>query len=208
MASVYEYLETDAFTHPDALTSLGNTTGNVTQPTDGRENTNAEYIEFNIPLVADAPFMKDVSLDLANRWSQFKWGGTRVTGHGRRAHCVPTPRGRAALRWQATDSLLLRASWSQGFRIPSISEFFVGNSNSFPGRDRSLRGHRSERRRHCGVAANGISRRSRTGQIQTTIGGNANLTPERSISRTIGFVYNPTGSRASTSASTTTRSTC
>ena len=29
------------------------------------------------------------------------------------------------------------------------------------------------------------------GQIKTTVGGNTNLTPERSISRTVGFVYSP-----------------
>ena len=129
-----ESLEHDAFAHPDALTQEGNTSGSVVQPANGREATKAEYVEFNIPLVTDAPFMKDVSLDLAERWSQFKWSGGNLGAAGTGVeHTATNASGRAALRWQATDSLLLRGSWSQGFRIPSVSEFFLGNSDSFPG---------------------------------------------------------------------------
>src|SRR5579859_7883404 len=72
LALGYEYLEQTGFNHPDALISLKLTTGNAQKPTDGRVATDAEYFEFNIPLVTDAPFMKDVSLDLADRFSQFR----------------------------------------------------------------------------------------------------------------------------------------
>ena len=184
-----ESLEHDAFTHPDALTQEGNTSGNVTQPANGREDTKAEYVEFNIPLVTDAPFMKDVSLDVAERWSQFKWegGNPNIAGTGVQ-HSAANASGRAALRWQATDELLLRGSWSQGFRIPSVSEFFLGNSDSFPGLSDPCAG-KAGTPRPAGCATGTVVQPN--GQIKTTIGGNALLTPERSISRTGGFVYNP-----------------
>ncbi len=184
-----ESLEHDALAHPDALTQEGNTSGNVTQPAQGRENTKAEYVEFNIPLVTDAPFMKDVSLDLADRWSQFKWAGgnPNVPGTGVQ-HSAANASGRAALRWQATDELLIRGSWSQGFRIPSVSEFFLGNSDSFPGLVDPCVKFKGVTGATVGCSAAAVQPNA---QIKTTVGGNQNLTPERSISRTAGFVYNP-----------------
>ncbi len=182
-----ESLEKDALGHPDALTQEGNTSGSVAEPANGREATKAEYVEFNIPLVTDAPFMKDVSLDIANRWSQFNWNGGNLgqAGVGLR-HTADNASGRAALRWQATDALLLRGSWSQGFRIPAVSEFFLGNSDSFPG----LTDPCVKKVATIGCSTSAVTQPN--AQIKTTIGGNANLTPERSISRTAGFVYNPT----------------
>ena len=189
LALGYEYLEQNGFNHPDALVSLGATTGNAAKPTDGKEATDAEYFEFNIPLVTDAPFMKDVSLDLADRFSQFKWGGI---GPGQ--VFVPgtdhTSTARAALRWQANDDLLLRGSWSQGFRIPSISEFYVGLNNNFPAvSDPCTIGNAGGA--FCASNGHPVISKQSNGQINTVNGGNAGLRPERSISKTVGFVYNP-----------------
>jgi iron complex outermembrane receptor protein len=182
-----ESLEHDALSHPDELAIIGNSSGNQTEAANGREGTKAEYVEFNIPLVTDAPFMKDVSLDLAERWSQFKWAGGNAGEPGTGAqHSADNASGRAALRWQATDELLLRGSWSQGFRIPSVSEFFLGNSDAFPGISDPC-AQASTKTSLCNPG-NVVQPNS---QIRTTDGGNANLQPERSISRTAGFVYNP-----------------
>ncbi|MGH9561502.1 MAG: TonB-dependent receptor domain-containing protein, partial [Terracidiphilus sp.] len=183
-----ESLEHDGSFHPEALTSEGNTSGNVTQPTNGREYTKAEYVEFNIPLVADVPFMKNVSLDVADRASQFKWAGGNSGAVGSGVlHSASNTSGRAALRWQATDALLLRGSWSQGFRIPSISEFFSGNADNFPGLvDPCVATPALTQPGFCGASVS-----QPNAQIHTTVGGNPNLTPERSISRTAGFVYSP-----------------
>ena len=186
-----ESLEHDAFFHPDELAVIGNSSGNTTLPSNGRESTKAEYIEFNIPLVTDAPFMKDVSLDVAERWSQFKWVGGNAGDPGTGVeHSAANASGRAALRWQATDELLLRGSWSQGFRIPSVSEFFLGNSDAFPGVSDPCVGPAGAKPGTIGCSTGTVVQPN--GQIKTTDGGNANLTPERSISRTAGFVYNPT----------------
>ncbi len=190
LAMGVESLEHDGYAHPDALVQEGNTSGSVIQAANGREATKAEYVEFNIPLVTDAPFMKDVSLDLAERWSQFKWDGGNLGEAGVGAeHTADNASGRAALRWQATDALLLRGSWSQGFRIPSVSEFFLGNSDSFPGLSDPCVGGAAKNPGTVGCSTGNVIQPN--AQIKTTVGGNANLTPERSISRTAGFVYNP-----------------
>src|SRR5690242_18253045 len=102
LAGGYEYLEMNGFFHPDATVSSGNTTGNVTQPTDGREKTTAEYLELDIPLVADAPLAKMLDLDLANRWSRFEWKGGIPGAPGPNgsfvSHFASASTGRAALK--------------------------------------------------------------------------------------------------------------
>jgi outer membrane receptor protein involved in Fe transport len=200
-AAGYEYLEQDGFSHPDATTASGNSSGNVTQPTDGREKTNAEYVEFDFPLVADAPGFKMLDLDVANRWSQFKWfGGIPGTSGSSVVHTANASTARAALKWQPSDSLLVRASWSQGFRAPTISELFFGNSDSFPAASDPCAkapgtwdGVPAHYPAGCPRAAGGAPapHTQPNLQIKTTIGGNPNLVPEKALSRSIGFVYNP-----------------
>jgi iron complex outermembrane receptor protein len=187
-AAGYEYLEQDGFSHPDATTASGNSSGNATQPTDGRTKTNAEYVEFDFPLVADAPGFKMLDLDVANRWSQFKWfGGTPGVTTSTIEHTANASTARAALKWQPSDSLLVRASWSQGFRAPSVSDLFFGHSDSFPAVSDPCANH------PAGVTLVncGGGHTQPNGQIRSTIGGNSGLTPEKALSRSIGFVYNP-----------------
>ncbi|HEY1772403.1 MAG TPA: TonB-dependent receptor [Gammaproteobacteria bacterium] len=185
MALGTEYLENEGFSHPDALASEGETGGPVVPPTQGGERTLAEYVEFDIPLVADAPFMKNVDLDLADRWSQFNWQGGAAGTNNQAAHSTNTSTGNASLRWEATDELLLRASWAQGFRIPSISELFLADSDNFQFLTDPCVG--SDPAAHCGAGA----KPTFGGLVHTTEGGNTLLTPEHSISQTVGFVYSP-----------------
>jgi|SRR5215469_1992776 len=184
-----EYLEVNGFFHPDPLSVLGLNAEGSSSPTDGRESTRAEYVEFSIPILADQPFAKDMNLDIAERWSQFKWiGGTPTNPASGISHSTSNNSGRAALKWQTTDSLLLRASWSQGFRLPEISEFFANQgSSAVTVTDPCVSAAFAAAHPLCagGHVANG------NGQINTLVGGNPALNPEKSISRTFGFVYNP-----------------
>ena len=187
MALGAEYQEEDGFSHPDALVIEGNTANSLIPPTEGRETTLAQYVEFDIPLVADAPFMKDLDLDIANRWSQFKWQGGALGTNNQAAHSANASTGTASLRWQANDVLLLRASWSQGFRIPSISDLFLADSDSFQAATDPCVG--SNKAPHCGPGA--TLNPNSGGTLPSTVGGNTLLTPEHSISETVGFVYSP-----------------
>ncbi|HSN17363.1 MAG TPA: TonB-dependent receptor [Gammaproteobacteria bacterium] len=190
MALGYEYLEFNGFQHPDATVSSGNTSGNVTQPTDGRQKTAAEYIEFDFPLVADAPGFKMLDLDVANRWSQFQWKGGIPGSVGPNgsfvSHFAHASTGRAALKWQPTDSLLIRASWSQGFRAPSISDLFFGNSDSFPSASDPC-----ATKGTLPAGCLGVKHTQPNQQIRSTVGGNKGLVPEHATSKSIGFVWNP-----------------
>lgn len=197
-AAGYEYDELDGFSSPDPLISEGNTVGNVTQPTVGRENTNAQYVELVVPFANNAPFAKELSVDLANRWSQFKWNGVGTVlqggnvvsqSAGGRAHAST---GRVTLKWRPISQLLFRGSWSQGFRIPSLSELFFGASDSYPGAvDPCATTFGGTGGSNC-PGPNGFGHTQQNAQIKSTVGGNVALNPEKSLSRSIGFVYSPT----------------
>lgn len=183
VAAGYEYLEFDGFNQPDALVSEGNTVGNVTQPTAGRENSNAQYVEVNIPLAENLPFAKRISVDVANRWSQFKWDGSSGSQSGVNSQAHATT-GRIGVKWQPIEQLLIRGTWSQGFRVPSIQELFFGQSDSYPPVTNPCVANPSLP--NC--PANPVQPNS---QIRTTVGGNPYLTPEHAVSRQVGFVWSP-----------------
>ncbi|HEX4299844.1 MAG TPA: TonB-dependent receptor, partial [Gammaproteobacteria bacterium] len=183
-----EYLEWDGVFDTDGPTTDGDNAENQNFSTAGRERTTAEYVEFNIPILADQPFAKDMNLDIAERWSQFKWGGGNpLDAASAVQHSANATTGRAALKWQTTDSLLLRASWSQGFRLPTISEFFGGQATAaIIVTDPCTSQEFANAHTNCG----GLHTQADS-QINTFQFANPELNPEKSESRTVGFVYNP-----------------
>ena len=182
-----EYLESDSYFWTDGPTTDGDNAENQSFSAVGRERTDAEYVEFNIPILADQPFAKDMNLDVAERWSQFKWQGGLDGVPNPTLHTANSSTGRAALKWQTTDSLLLRASWSQGFRLPSVSEFFGGTTTgAFTVQDPCVTPAFASAHANCG----GVHTQPNA-QINTFAFSNPNLNPEKSISRTVGFVWNP-----------------
>lgn len=184
----YEYRDIYGFDHPDVLTVKGQTTGGHSQPLGGNIRTDAEYAEINVPLLADLPAAKNVSVDIANRWTQFKTMGSHIT----QAHTSAASTGRLALRWQATSDILLRASWSQGFQTPTLSNLFLNSGGAVttlsdpcaPPPYGNYRG--GPLPPYCP----GVDTQTSAG-IPSTAGGNPDLGPLRSISRTAGIVYSP-----------------
>lgn len=179
-----EHLENNGFYSPDGIISSGNVTSNAFNPTEGKVTTNAEYGEITVPLASDLPMARKLSLDLANRWSQFKVKGG--TGSGT-AHAVT---GRVGFKWQPIRTLLIRGTWSQSFREPSISEFFAGQAASYNNVVDpciSSAGTPPPGTYNCPSS----SPTSTYGQVRVTFGGNPNLEPERATSRQIGFVWSP-----------------
>lgn len=197
VAAGLEYFENEMAQTPDSL-SMASSGGTVVA-TAGKQRTNAEYVEFNIPLVADVPFVKNLSLDLANRWSQFRWdGGTLGDPAYGEQHFEHATTGRAALRWQTTTDLLLRGSWSQGFRAPSLSDLYAGLGGGTPtvqdpcaGPPNGSWNGSGPLPPGCNLTGGTVPHTQANAQIGTQTGGNPNLAPETSISKTVGFVYNP-----------------
>lgn len=175
------------FDRPDALIASGNTTGNARTPTDGSYSVKEAYVELSVPLLKGLPFVKTLDLSVASRYSDYSNFGN-------------TTNSKAGLRWQVADSLLLRGNWGQGFRAPSITELYQGVSDSFPtigdpcsstngGGYKNLTDEQKGRCHAQGVPVGGYDQGN--SQIRISVGGNTNLKPESSTTKTLGFVWAP-----------------
>lgn len=178
---------------PDAFAQSGQSTGLGQKPTRGQYDLNEVYLELNVPLLADMAFAKELTLNVASRYSDYSnFGGTTNSKFG--------------LTWRPLDELLVRGTYAEGFRAPTISDLYGGLSSSFesyidpcgvkaPG---SVAGNAA-----CsgaGVPAN-YMQLGQAGKECSTLpcqsgdqfisGANPNLKPETSKSTTFGLVWSP-----------------
>lgn len=190
-AAGYQYLEHDGYFIPDAVAQHGYDSFNpkVAVPTTaGRLSENSLYTEFDIPLLAKLPMAKSLDLDVASRYTKYDLFGSNTTS-------------RAGLKWAPSNTLLVRATWAQGFRAPTINDLYAGptllSSNvNDPCSNYATTGVSALVQQRCangigGVSAVPNSYAQTNAQINTLESGNPNVKPETSISRTIGFVYSP-----------------
>lgn len=178
---------------PDAFAQSGESTGLGQKPTRGQYDLNEVYLELNVPLLADMAFAKELTLNVASRYSDYSnFGGTTNSKFG--------------LTWRPLDELLVRGTYAEGFRAPTISDLYGGLSSSFesyidpcgvkaPG---SVAGNAA-----C-TAAGAPANYVQLGQgnlpcstlpcqsgDQFVSGANPNLKPETSKSTTFGLVWSP-----------------
>lgn len=180
-----EHREENGSDNPDPLTNAGLVLGdNPVQPTSGGTKVNEAYVEFNVPVLADAPLAKSLEFSIAARYSDYSTFGS-------------TTNPKASFRWAPIDDLIVRGSWGKGFRAPSISELFSGNATGRPGfQDLCSATNPSfianaATRAQCLATGVPAGFNSTLSQTFLTSGGNAGLQPETSESKTIGMVYSP-----------------
>jgi outer membrane receptor protein involved in Fe transport len=97
---------------PDTLVQEG-WAANPTQPTSGGYNVGSVYGEMEIPVVKDRPFMQAITLNPSIRYDNFSTFGSSWTG-------------KIGGTWKVSDDLMIRGSYSTGFRAPSTAELFGG----------------------------------------------------------------------------------
>ena len=183
---------------PDAMVSAGNTTDLAKQATNGAYNTNEAYAELDVPLLRDLPGAQEFGLNIASRYSHYSNFGS-------------TTNNKYSFRYRPFADLLIRGTWAQGFRAPTIDDLYGGPGESFEtfldpcdsnfGAAKTNSSVR-ERCAAAGVPAGYTQVASTTGKpinssngSQTPVafisGSNPNLQPEKSITRTLGLVYSP-----------------
>ncbi|MEE4301323.1 MAG: TonB-dependent receptor [Pseudomonadales bacterium] len=142
--------------------------------TKGDRSVTEMHTELLVPLLAGLPGAQQLDLQLADRWSRYS-----DFGH--------THNPKLVLRWRPLSSLLLRASWSEGFRSPTLRELYLSTQQSaaflvdpcatddavgrFPG---------------CSVRSDPT-----LNQFLTFTGGNAALEAEQARNRTLGLHWTP-----------------
>jgi len=149
---------------PGPNSRIGNVFGSIQQSLVVADRTlSAGYVELGLPI------FKSLEMQLAVRHDRYE-GGTNST----------TPK--IALRFQPMKELLLRTSYSEGFKMPSLRDLFGGLNQSadsvqdFPGC------------RAGNVPAASCPRL----QYDRFSGGNTQLNPEKAKSLTFGFLAEPT----------------
>ncbi|MGE5626261.1 MAG: TonB-dependent receptor domain-containing protein [Bacillota bacterium] len=178
-----ESLEHDGFFQPDSVAQNGYDSfnpGRPVVPTSGRTSEKSFYAELDLPLVSNAPAMKLLDLDLAGRHTNYNTFGGNNTY-------------RAGLKWQPDADWLVRATWAQGFRAPSINDLFSGNTNLSANVNDPCSGYdpTTPVGKICAAQGVPLSYTQPNAQINTLEGGNPNLKPETSVSKTVGFVFSP-----------------
>lgn len=188
----YEYRKEQGGFTPDAIAQSGNSTNLASGPTYGAYALDEFYGELNIPVLADMMFAKELSLSVASRYSDYNTFGD-------------TTNNKFGLKWRPTDELLVRGTWSEGFRAPTIGNLYGGGSQTF------TTGFADPCDSVYGIAKGSAKcladvgpgyRQLKQGFVPTTqradqtpvpftSGSNPNLQPENSETKTIGFVYSP-----------------
>ncbi|TCV94976.1 iron complex outermembrane receptor protein [Luteibacter rhizovicinus] len=182
---------------PDGNDAAGLTTNLASAPTDGSYTVNEAYLELDVPLLRDLPFAQELAVNVATRYSRYSNFGS-------------TTNNKYSFRWKPFDDLLLRGTFAQGFRAPTINDLYAGTAESFETFldpcDSAFGASvtNADVKARCataGVPANyrqvdlsGKQISSNTGgqsPIPFLAGSNRNLRPETSITRTAGLVYSP-----------------
>jgi iron complex outermembrane receptor protein len=133
-------------------------------PVLGARNVGSMYAEFSIPII------KKLDADVAVRYDNYQGVGHTVNP-------------KASVRWQPTQSVMLRSAVGKGFRAPSLTDLNTPQATSITGN-----GSRDFVR--CPNLQTGAPRDCNF-QFTTITGGNPNLSPEKSISITAGVLWEP-----------------
>lgn len=196
----YEYRKENGAFQPDALAATAGSTNLASNPTSGGYNVDELYLELNVPVLADLPFAKELTINAATRYSDYDTFGDTLNS-------------KAGFKWKPIDSLMFRGTWAEGFRAPTIADLYGGGSQTFAFYTDpcdtvfgASRDPASSTRQRCvaelGAMANTL-RQLQQGFVPSTSAapqtpvaffngaGNPTLTPEFSTSKTLGFLYSP-----------------
>jgi iron complex outermembrane receptor protein len=197
VAGGFEHRQENGRYVPDPADSAGLTTQLASDPTNGGYIVNEGYLELDIPLLADLPFARELAVNASSRYSHYTAFGGRTNN-------------KYSFRWKPFDDLLLRGTYAEGFRAPTVADLYAGSSESFESFldpcDSAFGAAASDAgvRARCGAAGvpanyrqvdqSGAQVNSATGgqnPVAFRTGANPALKPESSITRTAGLVYSP-----------------
>nr|WP_314545125.1 TonB-dependent receptor [uncultured Massilia sp.] len=197
VAGGIEHREVRGYDIPGQFEQSGYSSDLAGNPTRGKYQVREAYLETNIPILKGVRFADLLSVDLATRYSDYSNFGS-------------TTNSKASVMWKPIKDVLVRGTWAQGFRAPSVGDTFGGGSQSF---DTYLDpcdvtyGQQSNPAvaARCAAAGAGANFHQLTqngapitdsggaqGAVPFNSGaGNNSLQPEKAKTKTIGFVYSP-----------------
>lgn len=179
-----ERRRTEGYFQPDAIVAAGLSSDIPAQPASGKITVKEAYGELRVPILADQPFFYRLDASLAARYFDYSTSGADETY-------------KLGGSWRPVEEFLIRGSWAQGYRAPSIGELF-GTASRF---DQEVTdpcsgltaATPSNVRANCiaaGVPGSG-SYTQLNPQVSVITSGNRNLVPETSRSYNFSAVWEP-----------------
>ena len=114
-----EYRDEFARTEFDPLTQAGLNAGNAIPRTEGQFDVLEEYLEVNVPILADLPFADQLNLRAAYRYSDYSTVGN-------------TDSWNVGLEWAPIPQVRFRGIRAISTRAPNINELYSPASQTFP----------------------------------------------------------------------------
>jgi iron complex outermembrane receptor protein len=156
---------------PDPLVAAGDIFGLANTIIDGSRNVKSAFIELR------TPFLKNVEMDFAGRVDKYP---------GIKSNFVP----KVGAKWTVTDTFALRGTYAEGFRAPALVQVTPGGAQFFQSGLYDPRRCEIDEETPKPGATEVDCNKSAAG----TGGANPDLVPEKSKSRSLGFIFSPTGS--------------
>ncbi len=175
----FEYRDDKYVQDYDPQSNAGNVQGSAGgEDVSGARTVKSLFGETTIPILSN------LEIGFAIRYDDYNDFGTTINP-------------KASLAFRPIDSLLLRASYGQGFRAPSMTELYSGGSQSFNAGIDATRcaanpaGNPTTGRAQGDPNALPQGNPCRVTQYQNFQGGNTSLTAEKSDNWSAGVVWNP-----------------
>ena len=159
--------------------------GGAPQPVSGAFDVKEVFGELRVPLVQDAPFAKELSFEGGYRYADYSSAGS-------------VDAEKLALDWQIVQDFRLRGSFQRSVRAPNVNELFTPQTPGLIAGTDPCAGT-SPRFSPTQCAATGVLAGQYGNIIQcissqcgAIAGGNPNLKPEDSDTKSVGAVFTPT----------------
>ena len=151
----------------------------------GQYNSKQAYAEFFVPLLKDLPGVHALNVDLGVRYSDYDKFGNETTGDFK-------------LEYRPIQDLLIRGTYSQIFRVPTITDIAaspVNSSVTFTDPCTGLTSAQVAANPNLALACQGVPRDANyhygLSQITGLLLSNQDLKPETGDVKTFGVVYEP-----------------
>lgn len=191
LATGYEYRRESAEDSPDpfvaSLSSVLPLVGGVAQSpttsparnaTNGSYKLHEAYAELSMPLLAKLPGVEKLELDAAVRYSHYSSVGGKATS-------------KVGILYRPVSSLLVRSTFAQGFRAPSILELYQGQRQSLFQAADPCNGGGAGLPGCAGVPTGYNQSQYNGGLVRGVTAGNASLKPETANTYSLGIAWTP-----------------
>jgi iron complex outermembrane receptor protein len=197
-AAGLEKREVKGYDRPGPMEQLNLTSDLAGRATIGLYEVEEAYLELNVPLLKNLPGVEALSLNLASRYSDYSNFGD-------------TTNSKASLIYRPIKDVMMRGTWAEGFRAPTLGDIAGGGSQSFDtyldpcdsAFGSAATNATTMQRCLAGGVPAGFRQKNQAGNNVPGAGGgqtpfpfqasagNEFLKPETAITKTVGLVFSP-----------------